>query len=212
MIPPPLQLTVDPDHARWLLLDELSRPEYSRSRSLLRELWEMIVSWFNAISDGSGIGRSLGIALLIFVIGALAVSALMVIRTTGLLHRNHATHSATAASIASVRSADELLQAARSAQAEGHNREAVLLGVRALVKDLDERTILDVTDGMTALEAARKAAPAFPDLRSRLVRAAHDFDRAAYSRWGVSSRAADDVILLADYVRQTSPQWNGVAA
>ena len=73
------------------------------------------------------------------------------------------------------------------------------------MRDLEERTLLDVATGMTAHEAAHRAASSFPDLRGRLQRAADAFDTAAYSVRTAGPKQAEDLLRLAEYIAETAP-------
>src|SRR5699024_11653487 len=83
--------------------------------------------------------------------------------------------------------------------AEERFDDATVLALRSLVRDLEVRTLLDVTVGMTAHEAAASASHSFPDLTSRLQRGADAFDTAAYSHRAVAAKQAEDLLRLTEY-------------
>jgi hypothetical protein len=99
----------------------------------------------------------------------------------------------------------QLRAAAREANEAGRADDGTVLALRALVRDLEERTLLDVATGMTAHEAATRAAESFPELRGRLQRAADAFDTAAYSLRAATPKQAEDLLRLAEYIAETAP-------
>jgi len=78
------------------------------------------------------------------------------------------------------RSADEMRAAADRAAAAGDWVLAVQERFRALVRGLEERTIIDQRPGWTADEAAAAAGRPLPELADQLVAAARLFDGVTY--------------------------------
>lgn len=202
---------IDPDEARHLLLEELARGEYAPRRSLIERIMDLIGSWLDALTSANGsptpVGTVVAIALALL---AVAVAALIV-RRTGLWRRRIDLRENTALAGDAQIAPEELRRRAGAAVEEGRHDDAVVLSLRAIVRDLSDRTLLDVTDGMTAHEAATGASRAFPQLRGRLVRTADAFDRAAYSRCGVTAKQAVDAVRFAEYLAQTAPDAEALA-
>lgn len=196
---------VDPDEARRLLLEELSRGEYARQGSIIERILRLLSEWVSSLLDGTGGGSTTG-ALLVAVLAAIAiVLAVLVLRRTGLVRRRAVLREETHLRADPAVGADELRRRAAAARDAGRTDDAVVLALRAVVRDLSARTLLDVTDGMTAHEAAVGAARAFPALRGRLLRTADAFDTAAYSRRSAAPKQAEDAVRLAEYLAQASP-------
>ncbi|MET8772304.1 DUF4129 domain-containing protein [Streptomyces sp. NPDC004658] len=78
------------------------------------------------------------------------------------------------------RSAAEHRAASEAHAAQGHWNQAVQERMRALVRSLEERALLDVRPGRTADEAAAEAGRVLPAHADRLRAAARDFDDITY--------------------------------
>ncbi|MEU9737538.1 DUF4129 domain-containing protein [Streptomyces sp. NPDC048002] len=78
------------------------------------------------------------------------------------------------------RSAAEHRAAAEAHAAQGHWNQAVQERMRAIVRSLEERALLDIRPGRTADEAAAEAGRALPAHTDRLRSAARDFDDVTY--------------------------------
>lgn len=175
--PPP----VDPDEARSRLLEELSKSEYDDSPGFVEWLLGTIEQWLVDLVDGiDGSSTTQAVVAVALVLVLLAV-AFLVLRRTGLIRRNPSLAVAAELDADPVLTASELRTASREAIVGGRPDDGTVLALRALVRDLEVRTLLDVSVGMTAHEAADRAARAYPDLRGRLLRGADAFDTAAYS-------------------------------
>lgn len=202
---------VDPDEARRRMLEELSKAEYDDSPGFVSWLLGLLEDWLTDVLsgiDGSSAAQAGIFAVLAVMV---AVVAFLVLRRTGLVRRGAALSVETALDAEESLSAAQLRAAARDAIDQGRTDDATVLAMRALVRDLDERTLLDVTDGMTAHEAAGAAAAPFPDLRSRLQLGAEAFDTAAYSFRSVGSKQAQDLVRLTEYIAESSPDLTDLA-
>lgn len=200
--PPP----VDADQARELIRRELSKSAYDDSEGFIPWLLRTIEEWLTRILSDAADTSPGRIAITVAVILLVLVVAVLVMRRTGLVRRSapltvgtsiHADPKATAA---------DLRARAESALGAGQFDDAVVLALRSLVRDLEERTLLEATEGLTAHEAAQRAAAPFPDLSGRLQRLADAFDTAAYSRRSVTAKQAEDAVRLVEYIAQARPQ------
>lgn len=203
---------VDPDEARTRIFDELAKPEYDDSPGFIDWFLAALEDWLTSLMegiDGSSAAQA-GIAVLIVL--ALLVIVVLVLRRTGLIHRSHTLAVDAALDAEPVLSGAELRTAAQEAITAGRSDDGTVLALRALVRDLEERTLLDVSAGLTAHEAATRAAAPFPELRGRLQRGADAFDTAAYSHRPASAKQADDLLRLAEYIAETSPDLTRVGA
>ncbi|HZI98449.1 MAG TPA: DUF4129 domain-containing protein [Actinomycetales bacterium] len=185
---------VDPDRAtgrRWLA-DELAEPVYDAAEP---GLLERAVTWlWERLSDleiPEGPGGGIGLALL--ALGVLLVVAVVVARV-GPARRAARVRTGEVFADA-VHSADAHRSSADSHAALGEWDLAVRERFRAVVRSLEERTVLDPRPGRTADEAAREAATALPGLAADLVRGALVFDDVWYG--GRPATAAHDATLRA---------------
>jgi hypothetical protein len=104
------------------------------------------------------------------------------------------------------RTAAEYRAEAEALAARGEFKEAVRARFRAIIRELEERGVLDPRAGRTAGEIAREGGAAVPFVRSHLDDAATTFDLAWYGHRGAGAaeyervRAADDAIRAARLV------------
>lgn len=82
---------------------------------------------------------------------------------------------------------------------------------RALVRGLQERTLVDERPGLTADEAAREAATTLPGLAPELAAAAVAFDRVVFGRQPAGEADYRRMAELEDRVRHTRPVLEPVA-
>ncbi|GAA4521640.1 DUF4129 domain-containing protein [Brachybacterium paraconglomeratum] len=204
--PPPQ----DSEEARTRILEELAKPEYDDSPGFVAWVLSTLENWLMKVLDGidGSSATQAGIAVLIAV--ALIAVVILVLRRTGLIRRDHALSVATSLDAEPVLSGSELRDAARTAIDAGHTDDGTVLALRGLVRDLEERTLLEVSAGMTAHEAARHAEAPFPELRGRLQRGADAFDTAAYSHRSVATKQADDLLRLAEYIAESAPDLSAM--
>jgi hypothetical protein len=107
------------------------------------------------------------------------------------------------------RTAAEYRAEAEALAARGELKEAVRARFRAVIRELEERGVLDPRPGRTAGEIAREGGAAVPSVAAPLADAANAFDLAWYGRRAVTAaeyervRAADDTIRAARLVTVT---------
>lgn len=201
---------LDADEARSRILEELAKPEYDDSPGFVEWVLSTLETWLMEILDGidGSSAAQAGIAVLSVV--ALVVVVVLVLRRTGLIRRSYTLSVASDLDAEPVLSSADLRHAAREAIDAGRVDDGTVLALRGLVRDLEERTLLDVSAGMTAHEAATHAAAPFPELRGRLQRGADAFDTAAYSHRTVAIKQADDLLRLAEYIAESVPDLSVV--
>ncbi|MCT1908758.1 DUF4129 domain-containing protein [Brachybacterium paraconglomeratum] len=199
-----------PDEARERILEELSKDEYDDSPGFVAWLLGVIEDWLARMVDGVDGSSATQTVIAVVLALVLAAVVVLVLRRTGLLRRSPALAVDAALDAEPVLSGEELRGAARDAIDAGRTDDGTVLALRALVRDLEERTLLDVATGMTAHEAATRAALTFPDLRGRLQRGADAFDTAAYSVRSVGGKPAEDMLRLAEYIAETSPDLSAL--
>ncbi|MBO7941425.1 DUF4129 domain-containing protein, partial [Streptomyces sp. S9] len=96
--------------------------------------------------------------------------------------------------------------AAEAHAAQGHWNQAVQERMRAIVRALEERALLDVRPGRTADEAAAEAGRALPAHTDRLRGAARDFDDVTYGGRTATEEAYHRIAALDHDLDLTKPQ------
>ncbi|GCD21670.1 DUF4129 domain-containing protein [Cellulomonas algicola] len=200
----------DAETAREWARDELARPEYHRQPSLLQRVLEWLREQLDSVPS---LGLPDGVALTVAVVAGVAL-VLGVLWFVGPVRRSR-TRARTGAVVLSVddrRTAEQLRAAADAAAAAGDWHLAVLERFRAVVRGLEERTVLDERPGRTAHEAVSAAAQRLPGLVADLRTAGDLFDDVAYG--DVRADADDDRRLreLDRRVRATRPTTAAPAA
>lgn len=107
------------------------------------------------------------------------------------------------------RTAAEHRATAAEHAAAGHWNPAVQEQMRALVRSLEERTLLQERPGRTADEAADEAARPLPALAARLRAAAAVFDAVAYGGRNAAERDYTDLCALDAEARHATPDFAG---
>ncbi|MFF7312946.1 DUF4129 domain-containing protein [Streptomyces sp. NPDC008137] len=174
---PPLTTPRDP--AREAARRELSKRMYHENdpslfQRALDAFWDWLGKLFNAASSATP-GGTLGLVVIILAVLAVLGALWWRLGTP----RRQPTSSA-ALFDDRPRSAADHRAAAEAHAAQGHWNQAVQERMRALVRALEERALLDVRPGRTADEAAAEAGRALPAHTDRLRAAAGDFDDVTY--------------------------------
>ncbi len=171
------------EQARGWAVDELSRREYQQARPGIVErlaswledrLRDLVGSLEGIDSPGSAIGAAVVLAIVLGLIW------FAVWRFGGPGSSGTRRHPESVFSDAVVVSADEHRAAARRAERDGDWRQAVLEHFRALVRELEETTVLAPRPGRTADEAAAEAALVVPEQAESLTTASRTFDEIRY--------------------------------
>ncbi|MFJ7100396.1 DUF4129 domain-containing protein [Streptomyces albogriseolus] len=174
---PPVTLPRDP--AREAARRELSKQMYHENdpswlQRALEAFWDWVDELLGAASTATP-GGALG--LVVIVVAVLVVVAALWWRL-GTPRRRPVT--APALFDDRPRSAAEHRAAAEAHAAQSHWNQAVQERMRAVVRALEERALLDPRPGRTADEAAAEAGRALPAHTDRLRTAARDFDDVMY--------------------------------
>jgi hypothetical protein len=174
-----LGVPVEPDRdtARDWLVEELSRPEYAADESLLMRLLGWISDLFDGLGDVS-VSSTPFVVVLVVVVLAVVGLALWLAGPVRLRHRTGAT--SVVVHDDDPRTAAEMRAAADTAAAAGDWTLAVVERFRAVVRSLEERTVLDARPGRTAREAAADGGKRLPGLAEALDDAARTFDGVCY--------------------------------
>ncbi|PTH89361.1 hypothetical protein C9J60_11290 [Streptomyces sp. A244] len=200
---PPLTTPRDP--AREAARRELSKRMYHENdpslfQRALDAFWDWLGKVFNAASTATP-GGTLG--LIVVILAVIAVLAALWWRLG--TPRRQPTSSATLFDDRP-RSAAEHRAAAEAHAAQGHWNQAVQERMRALVRALEERALLDVRPGRTADEAAAEAGRALPAHTDRLRTAARDFDDVTYGGRSATEESYHRIAELDRDLERTKPQ------
>ena len=199
---PPVTIPRDP--AREAAKRELSKRMYHENdpsliQRALNAFWKWVDKLFGAASTATP-GGTLG--LVVIVLAVLAV--------LGALWWRLGTPRRAPASSAALfddrpRSAAEHRAAAEAHAAQGHWNQAVQERMRAVVRSLEERALLDPRPGRTADEAAAEAGRALPSQADRLRGAARDFDDVTYGGRAADSSVYHRLTALDHDLERTKP-------
>ncbi|MFJ4192040.1 DUF4129 domain-containing protein [Kitasatospora sp. NPDC089509] len=205
-------VTVPRDPARDAARDELLNAEYHKNDPGILEraldwIWDHINRAFGGIS-ADGTDGSTGLVL--FLIVALVIGAAVWWRL-GAPKRTARTDLGVYGADGP-RSAAQHRTAAAGHAAAGRWTEAVREQMRALVRALEERTLLDVRPGRTADEAAAEAGRALPEHAAALTAAARTFDDIAYGERTADQAAYQLLLDLDRTLERTRPVLTHAAA
>ncbi|MDN4482648.1 DUF4129 domain-containing protein [Demequina lignilytica] len=171
------------DEARRWAVDELAKEEYASGG----ESWlARVLDWFSRLLDGLGDGiggavgpwGAIGIGILVA-----AVLALIVWLVVGPLRRNRR-RAVEAELFDDDRDAAALDDDADRAARAGDFATATMHAYRATIRRLAERSLIDLTPGLTAHEAAELGGGALAKLAVPLAADADVFDRIRYGHGG----------------------------
>jgi hypothetical protein len=195
------------DEAQRLARLELAKPIYTGSdepwtQRLLRWLLEKIATAIDVVGGSSPLGwfGLLGIALLVVLVVVVAR------RRTGRLSRGAATRSLFGGA---VQSAVDLRAEADRYAASGAWAEAVRARLRAVVRDLEDRGVVDARPGRTADEIARDAGRELPSVAAELRSGARLFDDVWYGGRPAGPAAYARLVALDDAVAGARPRRGG---
>ncbi|WP_371662046.1 DUF4129 domain-containing protein [Streptomyces sp. NBC_00280] len=197
-------VTVPRDPAREAARRELSKRMYHQNdpsplQRAMDAFWDWLGKVFNATSTATP-GGMVGLVVVL-----LAVAAVI-----GALWWRLGTPRIGPTSSAALfddrpRSAAEHRAAAEAHAVQGHWNQAVQERMRAVVRSLEERALLDVRPGRTADEAAAEAGRALPAHTDRLRAAAGDFDEVTYGGRTATPQMYRRLTDLDDDLERTKP-------
>lgn len=207
--PPTPPVTIGREAAREAARHELSKPVYHQNdpslfQRALNRFWEWVGDLFDRAS-GATPGGTLGLlAIALFVL--LLVAALW--WRLGAPRRT-ATSEAGTLFDDGVRSAADHRATAEALAGEGRWSEAVQERMRAVVRSLEERTLLDPRPGRTADEAAAEAAVSLPSHATALRAAARTFDDVTYGARPADAEMYATLTTLDQALSRTKPLLAG---
>ncbi|MFJ9714841.1 DUF4129 domain-containing protein [Streptomyces sp. NPDC101213] len=197
-------VTVPRDPAREAARRELSKRLYHENdphpfERALSTLWDWLDGLFGAASTAAP-GGVLGLVVIVLAVAAVAAALWWRLGTPG---RRPA--STAVLFDDGPRSAADHRAAAEAHAARGHWNQAVQERMRAIVRSLEERALLDTRPGRTADEAAAEAGRTLPAHTGRLRSAAHDFDDVAYGGRTATAQAYARIAGLDHDLAGTKP-------
>ncbi|MFD8634830.1 DUF4129 domain-containing protein [Streptomyces sp. NPDC059533] len=206
---PPVTTPRDP--AREAAERELSKPLYHQNDpSLLDRALRKFFDWLGDLF-GSASGASPGGGF-----GLFAVIVLVVLAVGALWWRLGAPRRTATSTSAlfddGIRSAADHRTAAEAHAAAGRWTEAVQERMRAVVRSLEERTLLDPRPGRTADEAAAEASVSLPDHTAELRAAARVFDDVTYGGRTADADTYARLSALDTTLTRTKPLLTGPTA
>ncbi len=189
---------------------ELSRPMYNENDPNLLQrgldrFWDWVGGLFDSASGGAP-GGPLGLVVIV----------LLVIGLIAALWWRLGTPRRTPASADSLfddapRSAAEHRSAAEAHAAAGRWNQAVQERMRAIVRSLEERALLDPRPGRTADEAAAEGGRSLPGHTDGLRSAAREFDDVTYGGRTADQQAYQRLRDLDLELERTKPQLTGAS-
>jgi hypothetical protein len=197
-------VVVDRDPAREAARRELSKGMYHENEPSLLEralnaFWDWLEGVFDAASTAAPGGTT---GLVVIVVAVIAVLAALWWRL--------GTPGGRSVSSAVLfddrpRSAADHRAAADAHAAQGHWNQALQERMRAIVRALEERALLDIRPGRTADEAAAEAARSLPSHGDRLRAAAREFDDVTYGGRAATEEAYRRMAALDTDLERTRP-------
>jgi hypothetical protein len=185
----------DADEARRWAVEELAKPEYrSAEPGWLDGLWRDFLDWLASLDGPPGVEGNIAAPLTGVVVAALIAAAIIVARprlNARTKNLQEVFDDDTSASAADYR------ESAAAAARQGDWSAAVVQCFRALVRDAEDRNILDARPGRTADEVARELAGVFVPEARRLDWAARTFDRIRYGH-GATGRTDYEAMMALD--------------
>jgi hypothetical protein len=186
--PPPISRTGAQRDAQ----RELAKAIYHRQQDpLLVRAIKAVGHWLSGVLNGVPASSGGGVWLALLVL-AFVVVALVVWRRVGTPRRS-ATAGGSVLATGRVMTAAEHRALADAAARRGDHETAVLEQMRAVVRALEERGVIEPRPGRTAAEVARAGGDGMPAATGALVVAARTFDDVVY---GGGSAGPDEVETL----------------
>ncbi|MGW7133944.1 DUF4129 domain-containing protein [Streptomyces bobili] len=200
---PPVTIPRDP--AREAARRELSKRLYHENDPSLLEralntFWDWLGSVFGAASTAAP-GGLLGLVVIVLAVAAVVAALWWRLGTP-----RPRTASAAALFDDRPRSAADHRSTAEAHAAQGHWNQAVQERMRAIVRSLEERALLDIRPGRTADEAAAEAGHTLPAHTARLRSAARDFDDVTYGGRTATEQAYHRIAGLDRDLDDTRPR------
>ncbi|OKK11926.1 hypothetical protein AMK09_30130 [Streptomyces sp. CB02488] len=194
--------------AREAARHELSDPMYHENdpnvlQRALDHLWNWVGDLLSSAS-GAALGGPAGLVVLVLIVLALAAALRWRLGTP-----QRGPGPADALFESGPRSAAEHRTAAETHATAGRWNQAVQERMRAIVRSLEERALLDPRPGRTADEAAAEAGRPLPAHATRLRAAARQFDDVTYGGRAADQQAYRTLLALDLELETAKPQLTG---
>ncbi|MEV6398351.1 DUF4129 domain-containing protein [Streptomyces sp. NPDC051907] len=189
---------------------ELSKPMYHENdpnllQRALDRFWDWVGDLFDSAS-GAAPGGPLGLVVVLLLVIGLIAALWWRLGTP-----QRSAGAADSLFDDSPRSASEHRAAAEAHAAAGRWNQAVQERMRAIVRSLEERALLDPRPGRTADEAAAEAGRSLPSRADGLRAAAREFDDVTYGGRTADEQAYGRLRDLDLELERTKPQLTGAA-
>ncbi|MFF4898219.1 DUF4129 domain-containing protein [Streptomyces sp. NPDC001068] len=206
---PPVTIPRDP--AREAARHELAKRMYHENDpGLFQRALKAFLDWVDRLLSAAASATPGGtLGLIVVVLAVLAVLAALWWRL-GTPRRGPS--SAAVLFDDRPRSAAEHRAAAEAHAAQGHWNQALQERMRAVVRALEERALLDVRPGRTADEAADEAGRALPTHTDRLRAAAREFDDVTYGGRRATQASYERIAELDRDLERTKPVLTSTSA
>ncbi|AJE82931.1 integral membrane protein [Streptomyces albus] len=206
-------VVVSREDAREAARRELTKGRYhDQEPSLFQRALDRFWDWLDQLlNSASGATPGGGLGLTVIVLAVLALAALLWWRL-GAPRRTPSADKGAALFEDRARTAAEHRAQAEAHAAQGHWNQAVQERMRALVRALEERALLDPRPGRTADEAAAEAGRPLPAHAERLRTAARAFDDIAYGGRRATSAAYEELTALDGELERAKPDLAASAA
>jgi hypothetical protein len=159
--------------------DELSKSIYHRHHDpLVVRALKAVGHWLSSAFGGVSTTSGGGLWLALLVLAGLA-AVLVIWRRVGPLRRSAAASGVVLPTGRSLTAAEHRALA-DAAAARGDHETAVLESMRAVVRALEERGVIEPRPGRTAVEVAREGGEGMPTATPVLLAAARTFDDVVY--------------------------------
>lgn len=203
-------LTPDAETAREIARDELSRLKYQRDETLLIRFMNWLEALIKKVFSAKSGDYTLSEILTLITLGILLFVLIFFAFRFGIRWRRQKVRRNDFSRRKSLffdddRTASELRAAADKAVASGDLNTAVVERFRAAIKDLDERKIISLRPGLTALEATELAAQTLGE-RDLFFATANWFNDIFYGSKQADASALDSATKLLTFVSAFVPR------
>jgi hypothetical protein len=203
LAPLDVPITLGRDEAQRLARIELANPIYTGDEEpWIQRVFRWVLEKISSLLDSVGGSSPLGWFGILGIVVLVVLVVVVVRRRTGSLAR-----AATADELfaSGDRSAADFRGEADRFASSGAWAEAVRARLRAVVRDLEERGIVDARPGRTADEIARDAGRALPSVAADLRAAARLFDDVWYGGRTADSASYDRLVAVDSAVSVARP-------
>lgn len=191
------------EEAQRLARLELARQEYQKDdQTWVQKAIQWLLDRINDVLDRATTTSPLGWFGLLGIVVLVVLIVVAVRRRTGALGRS--TYDAAQFDVGD-RSAADFRSAADAYAASGAWAEAVRARLRAVVRELEERGLVDARPGRTADEIARDGGTALPSVAADLRAGARLFDDVWYGGRPADARSYEQLVALDKAVSSAKP-------